>query len=150
CDVFICMSGVYVHAPRFARWWYGARIVLHRGSRHILSQQKILADLPRAQQVTTFIVQRELAGYRIADKIAIPSGHVAESFLPWPKLARKLFVSPYGVDLAQFPLHTNTPTSEPTLLFVGNWSLRKGVDVLVHAVKTLDGVRLVHVGALAD
>src|SRR5262249_48838422 len=33
CDVFICLSGIYLHAPRFAQWRYGARVVLHRGSR---------------------------------------------------------------------------------------------------------------------
>ena len=82
CDVFICMSGMYLQAPRFAQWRYGARVILHRGSRHILSQSEILARLPRAQQVTPFMVRRELKGYAIADRIAVPSTQVAESFAP--------------------------------------------------------------------
>src|SRR5439155_8388806 len=125
-------------------------VILHRGSRHILSQRDILARLPRAQQVTSFIVRRELRGYTIADKIAVPSAHVAESFAPWPEHARKLFLSPYGVDLDQFPLRTGTLPSEPTVLFVGTWSYQKGVDVLTEAIKEMDGVRLIHVGALGD
>src|SRR5215469_9525117 len=68
CDVFICMSGMYLQAPRFARWRYGARVILHRGSRHILSQREILASIAGAQQITRFVVRRELQGYEIADK----------------------------------------------------------------------------------
>ena len=150
CDVFICMSGMYVHAPRYAKWRYGAKVIVHRGSRHILSQKQILARVPQAQQVTPFIVRRELRGYAIADRIAIPSTHVAESFHPWSGLTQKLFLSPYGVNLDQFPLRTGSLPSDPTLLFVGHWSYRKGVDVLAQAIEAMDGVRLVHVGSLLD
>jgi starch synthase len=150
CDVFICMSGMYLEAMRFAQWRYGARVILHRGSRHILSQKEILSHLPEVRQVTSFTVRRELQGYALADKIAIPSSQVAESFSPWPEQARKLFLSPYGVDLDDFPLAARTLSSEPTLLFVGHWSYRKGVDVLAEAIKGMDGVRLIHVGALLD
>jgi glycosyltransferase involved in cell wall biosynthesis len=150
CDVFICMSGMYVQAPRFAQWRYGARVILHRGSRHILSQEEILADPRKGQQVSSFIVKRELLGYEIADRIAVPSVHVMESFEPWPQLACKLFIIPYGVDLDQFPLRSRSPTSEPSVLFVGTWSYRKGADLLSRAIQEMDGVRLIHVGALLD
>ena len=48
CDVFICMSGMYLQAPRFARWRYDAKLFVHRGSQHILAQDQILARLPEA------------------------------------------------------------------------------------------------------
>jgi starch synthase len=150
CDVFICMSGMYLHAPQFAKWRYGARVVLHRGSRHILSQREILASLPGAQQVTAFMIRRELKGYALADRIVVASAQVVESFAPWPEQACKLFLVPYGVDLDQFPLRTGRLPSEPTLLFVGQWSYRKGVDVLTEAIEAMDGVRLIHVGTLLD
>src|SRR5262249_2343648 len=150
CDVFICMSGMYVQAPRFAQRRYRAQVILHRGSRHILSQNQILAELPGAKQITPFAIQRELRGYAIADRIAVPSTHVVESFAPWPEQARKLFLSPYGVDLDQFPLRSGTLPSGPTVLFVGTWSYRKGVHVLTKAIREMDGVRLIHVGALGD
>jgi starch synthase len=150
CDVFICMSGIYLQAPRFAKWRYGAGVILHRGSRHILSQSEILAALPGAQQVTPFAIHRELLGYQLADRISVPSKHVMESFALWPECAYKLCVSPYGVDLNQFPLDTRTLPQQPTVLFVGNWSYQKGVDVLTEALGKLDGVRLIHVGALVD
>jgi starch synthase len=150
CDVLICMSGIFVQAPRFARWRYGAKIILHRGSRHILSQKEILANLPKAEQVAAFTVRRELLGYELADKIAIPSSHVMESFSAWPKLAHKLFVSSYGVDLEQFPIRTGPWPSEPTVLFIGTWSFQKGADLVTQAVLGLDGVRLKHVGPVGD
>jgi starch synthase len=150
CDVFICMSGMYLQAPRFAQWRYGARVILHRGSMHILSQHEILASIPGAQQVTPFAVRRELEGYAIADRICVPSTHVVESFSSWPEHARKLFVSPYGVDLNQFPLCSRTLPTKPTVLFVGNWSYQKGADVLTKAIQQMEGVQLFHVGALTD
>ena len=151
CNVFICMSGMYLLAARFARWRYGALIHLHRSSRHILSQQKILEGLPHARQVSNFMVRRELAGYSIADYIIVPSIHVTESFVSWPEFVSKLFLNPLGVDIDQFPRQKKTrPSKQPTVLFVGQWSYRKGVDVLVGAIKAMAGVRLIHVGALAD
>ena len=150
CDVFVCMSGMYLSAPRFAKWRYGALVVLHRASRHILSQRDILARLSKAKQVTPFMVRRELQGYAIADRIAVPSFHVVESFAPWPEHAWKLFLNPFGVALEQFPLRGGPLPPEPTVLFVGHWSYQKGVDVLAEAISEMEGVRLVHVGALVD
>jgi alpha-maltose-1-phosphate synthase len=151
CDVFICMSGLYFHAARYAKWRYGALIHLHRSSRHIVSQREILAEFPTARQVTSFMVKREIRGYGIADHIIVPSSHVVESFSRWPKLYRKLFLNPLGVDIDQFPMSRGQNSSrEPTVLFVGQWSYRKGVDVLVRAIEALDDVRLIHVGALTD
>jgi glycosyltransferase involved in cell wall biosynthesis len=151
CDVFICMSGMYLWAAWFAKWKYGALIHLHRSSRHILSQQEILARLPGSVQVSPFMVQRELKGYQIADRIIVPSTHVVESFAAWPKLSGKLFLNPLGVDINQFPLRQSTPPGNlPTVIFVGQWSYRKGVDVLVEAMHPMSEIRLIHVGALSD
>ena len=151
CEIFICMSGMYVLAARFAKWRYGAIIHLHRSSRHILSQKEILENLPAAQQVSPFMVRRELEGYVIADHIIVPSTHVVESFEPWPASFKKLFLNPLGVDIDQFPLRPDTPRlGQPMILFVGQWSFRKGADVLVEAVRMMRGVRVLHVGALSD
>jgi len=151
CDVFIAMSGMYLEAARYAKRRFGAQVWLERGSRHILSQRDILRELG-ARQPSDFIVARELEGYDLADRIVVPSSHVVESFAEKaPELAAKLFVNPYGVDLGQFPARAAPPPAEPRkVLFVGGWSRRRGVDVLVEAVRRLDGVRLLHVGGLVD
>jgi alpha-maltose-1-phosphate synthase len=151
CDVFICMSGMYLEAALEARRRYGARIWLERGSRHILSQDEILSVIPGAERPTTLTVDRELAGYALADKIVIPSKHVDDSFRIDACAHRKLFRNPYGVDLKMFPQRlARLPNNPFTLLFVGRWSLQKGCDVLVAAVKRTPGVRLLHVGGMGD
>jgi alpha-maltose-1-phosphate synthase len=151
CEVFICMSGIYLWAAKYARWRYGARIHLHRSSRHILSQRDILSKIPDARQVSDFIVARELAGYDLCDQIIVPSQHVAESFSPWPQHAAKIFLNPLGVDLDDFPTSVRPREDAPAIvLFVGQWSFRKGVDVLVEAIASLPFCRLIHVGALSD
>lgn len=152
CDVFICMSGMYLGAARHAKERFGARVYLERGSQHIVAQRSILEDLGAARKPSDFIVERECAGYELADRIAVPSSAVVVSFeTTAPHLKPKLFVNPYGVDLDLFPQRMGPrPAGPPRVIFVGGWSLRKGVDVLVRAVRALPGVRLCHVGGVVD
>jgi glycosyltransferase involved in cell wall biosynthesis len=143
------MSGIYLEAARFAKKRFGAAIWAERGSRHILSQDDILAVIPGADRPSSLAVDRELAGYALADRIVIPSLHVEESFRRDPAAHAKLFRNPYGVDLAMFPsVMRSSSDEELSLLFVGTWSLRKGCDLLASAVRTA-GVRLVHVGSIS-
>ena len=151
CDVFICMSGIYLEAARFAKERFGATIWLHRGSRHILSQDEILAAVPGAERPSPLAIRRELEGYGLADRVVVPSRHVAESFRQHRPIFGKLFYNPYGVDLAMFPLCVKKAPTEPvSFLFVGLWCLRKGCDLLAEAVRKVPGVRLTHVGAVGD
>jgi alpha-maltose-1-phosphate synthase len=151
CDVFICMSGVYLEAACFARQHYGATIWLERASRHILSQDEILAAIPSAERPSPLAIRRELAGYALADRVVIPSHHVRESFRRDDATHTKLFYNPYGVDLAMFPLRPERRPSEPfSFLFVGSWCLRKGCDLLIEAITRAPGARLIHVGAIGD
>ena len=76
CDVFICMSGMYLQAPRFARWRYGARIILHRGSRHIRVSKR---DFVPSSWSSTGHVLRDAAGieglcYIRSDRRAVHPG----------------------------------------------------------------------------
>ena len=153
CDVFIGMSGVAVESARVARDRFGARIYIERGSRHISSQKAILEELRArgfaSETVPEWIEERELEGYGLADRVVVPSVHVEQSFKDQGFPAEKLFRNPYGVDLSQFP-PTTAPSGMPTILFVGAWSYRKGVDVLVDAWRQLGHVRLLHVGPVVD
>lgn len=151
CDVFGCMSGMYLLAPRFAKMRYGAKIVVYRASSHAFVQKELLSQNPQGQQISSFMIKRELKGYEIADVIDVPSKHVVKSFAAWPEHARKVVQNPYGVDIDQFPLNdrSNLPTA-PTVIFVGHWSYRKGVDILVNAMEEMANARLIHVGAILD
>jgi glycosyltransferase involved in cell wall biosynthesis len=151
CDVFICMSGIYLEAARFAKERYGAAIWLHRGSRHILSQDEILAAVPGAERPSPLAIQRELEGYGLADRIVIQAAHVEESFRCDPGAHDKLFRNPTGTNLLMFPVRPDKLTLEPfSLLYVGSWSLRKGCDILAKAVRRVAGIQLRHVGAIGD
>jgi glycosyltransferase involved in cell wall biosynthesis len=157
CDVLIGMSQMSAAAMRSARRRFGARAVLERGSRHIASQREILEGIPGTisgtRPVPNWAVQRELAEYEIADVITVPSRHVERSFVERGVAPWKLFRNPYGVDLDMFPATAAPPPDAPPIvIMVGEWSLRKGCDVLADAWRRLaaDGLRLVHVGSLGD
>ncbi len=150
CDVFICMSGVYLEAAIAARRRYDALIYLERGSRHILSQHEILAAISGADTPPAFAIRRELQGYQLADRIVVPSMHAEESFVERGIAHERLFRNPYGVNLEMFPLTPAATGIPPTVLFVGTWCLQKGCDELVAAVRRLPGVHLLHVGSIGD
>jgi alpha-maltose-1-phosphate synthase len=150
CDVFIFMSGIFLEAPLYARHRFGAKLIIERGSHHILSQRRILAATAGAYVPNDYDVERELRGYEIADIISIPSRQASASFECDPSASAKLIVNPYGVDLRQFPLRSPARLRRKTVLFVGNWTLQKGVDVLSAAIEQLSDVFLVHVGAVGD
>jgi glycosyltransferase involved in cell wall biosynthesis len=100
--------------------------------------------------VPDWAVDRELAGYGLADVVAVPSRHVAESFVERGFPADKLFRNPFGTSLETFH-STVSPAGPPTILMTGTWSLQKGCDVLVEAWRRLPaGTRLLHVGAVGD
>lgn len=150
CDVLVAMSGMFLATLHAAKRRYSARVVLERGSRHILSQDRILRGMPHGEGADALSIPREVAGYDFADFISVPSRHVAESFVEFGIPQRKLLVNPYGCDLSMFPPTLRSGPRQRTILFVGTWSLRKGCDVLVQAWRMLDDVRLVHVGAVDD
>jgi glycosyltransferase involved in cell wall biosynthesis len=75
---------------------------------------------------------------------------VVDSFLERGFTAGKLFRNPYGVDLKMFPPICVNRHSVPAIIFVGTWSWRKGVDVLLAAFNLLNGVRLIHVGPVSE
>src|SRR5205814_1039883 len=145
------MSGIYLEAARYAKRRYHATIWLHRGSRHILSQDEILAALPGAERPSPLAIRRELEGYALADRIVIQSAHVEESFRRDAIAHKKLFRNPTGTNLTMFRARIDMPRRDLfSALFVGNWSLRKGCDILAEAIMQIPGVRLTHVGPIGD
>src|ERR1039458_9554555 len=151
CDIFIGMSGLCLKSAQMAREKYGVKIVLERGSRHILSQKEILEAIPGMEKpaVPEFNVRRELWGYKFANVVSIPSRHVERSFLERGFPKEKLFRNPYGVDLTMFPPTPKPHNKLPTLLFAGTWCLRKGCDVLAEAIEGQPW-KLIHVGSAGD
>ena len=151
CDVLIAMSGGFLRSINKAKS-QGSIIIVERGSKHILEQKRILDELkmihPKINTVHDIDVKRELEGYEIADYVAIPSQHVLHSFAVHHYPMKKLFLNPYGVDVSMF--HPSREVEKKyDLIMVGGWSLQKGCDLIIDAVRKT-GLCLLHVGALVD
>jgi len=147
CDVLIGLSALTVETACVARQKYGAKIVLERGSRHVLSQSELLAGGGKA--LGKAYVERELAGYELADYIALPSGHTVESFVERGFDQARLFKNPYGVDL-RFFRPSPRPTGAIRLLYVGGWTFQKGCDAFTDVLRAHPELALTHVGMPGD
>lgn len=149
-DVVIAMSGIFYEALIYLKKKHGSLICLHRGSKHILVQEKILAQFHQAEKPTKYIIARELKGYLFADFIVVPSEHARDSFKIEHHIYSKCVVLPYGVDLKTFPLkHRNKVIDSPKGLFVGLWSYQKGCDLIYKSVRDKE-YHLTHVGDIGD
>lgn len=152
CDAFVAMSGMGVRSLDAAKRRYHAKVFLERLSTHVLTQREILEAIPGMRNpVPDYVVDRELAGYGLADVIGVPATHVADSFVERGFTPSRLFRNPFGARIDVFkPTVTPQAAAPKTILMAGAWSLRKGCDVLVEAWRSLPGTRLLHVGAVAD
>ncbi len=157
-DVFVGWSGSTLASLARARE-LGMLACVERGSTHILHQRDLLAAeyerwglagrLPDAR-----VVERELAEYELADRIVVPTEHVASTFVRRGVPRERLLQVPYGVSLDAFrapatPREANSPF---VLMHCGNVSLRKGCHYLVDAFLRLrlPGARLVFVGPVSE
>ncbi len=122
CDAFIFMSGVYVEAARAARQRHGAKLVTVRSSEHIQTVHALLTQSGSRDVPSKVTVERELAGYEIADMIDVPSEHVRQTFLAHPGYGTKAVCNPIGTDLSQFPLSARCRVAPPVrAIFAGQW-----------------------------
>tara|TARA_B100000405_G_scaffold28711_1_gene20402 strand:+ start:260 stop:1396 length:1137 start_codon:yes stop_codon:yes gene_type:complete len=141
CDVLVGWSSATLEAIPVAHN-RGARVVIERGSSHILHQTNVLSEL-YAQHGREFdgtssrIIERELAEYEAADLIAVPSTYAAETFTAHGVAAEKISVNPYGVDLNLFSPSLTVNRARAQILFVGRVGLRKGILELLHAFSGL-------------
>jgi glycosyltransferase involved in cell wall biosynthesis len=135
-DIFVGLSSGTLHSLRRAKR-LGAITVLERGSTHMLHQRRLLTEEYerlgiRATIVHPRVVDKELAEYREADFISVPSTYVKRSFLDQGIDEHKLIQNPYGVNLTYFyPLPKQDQIFR--VIHCGNLSVRKGVHYLLQA-----------------
>ena len=144
CDIYIGLSSMAIRSARAAKERFGATVIIERASRHVLSQQQLLQN-DKDGGLSSYYIERELESYAEADYISVLSGHARDSFVDRGFDPSRLFCNPLGVDLNQFQ-PTSRPDGPLKLLFVGAWSYRKGVDLLVAALKQRPDWALTHVG----
>ena len=160
CDIFIGMSGICVESAKSAQEKYGALTFIERGRMHILSQRQILEAIEVKGEgrrnkkiidtVSDITVTREQIGYQLATRIVVPSQHAKISFEEQGMDADQIFKNPYGVDLNMFSPTAVNEDLPPTIIYVGNWTYQKGVDILVDVWKSIGNVKLLHVGSVGD
>jgi len=146
-DIFIGLSGMAVESAKQAKL-YGAKIIIERGSSHVLEQERLVKK--QNQGLSAFYIERELESYRTADYITVLSTHAAQSFVDNGFDKNKIFINPLGVDLEKFKNSDRPQNTSFNILFVGGWSYRKGVDLLVKAINENPQWTLTHVGMVVD
>jgi len=149
CDVFIGLSGVNVKSFLLSKKKYNAITICERGSAHVLSQKKLITQQGK-QTLPNQYIEREIAGYHLADYITIPSIFSKNTFIQNNVPIEKLFVNNYGVDLLRFnsinKLQKKRIDKRINALFVGGWSYQKGVDLLEEALEIDDNLHITHIG----
>lgn len=157
-DIFVGWSSFSLHALKRARD-LGARIVVERGSSHILYQDKILKEeyARWGIQPTPFdvphprIIEKELQEYAEADYISIPSSFVKKTFIERDIPEKKLIQIPYGVDLSMF--HQSPKRDKVFRVIVrANLTLRKGIQYILPAFADLrlQNAELLLIGSVSE
>ena len=151
CDVFIGHSPMHLKSLLVAKNKFNATVFLERGTSHVLNFIDLLKENPlKKSTISEKNIQRDLAGYEHADYISIPSNYVAESFVRHGIPKKKLFVNPYGVDLTDFQPTELDAKSHFDMIFVGQWSYRKGADLMIELCKKNPELSLIHLGTVGD
>ena len=119
----------------------GVMKILDRGSTHTLSNIKLNKLAAEYHNIKwephpKLFIERELREYDLADKILIPSSFVKQTFIENGISADKLMQILYAVGAKKFTkLKVNSEKMETAVLFVGQISPRKGIGVLLNAMK---------------
>jgi glycosyltransferase involved in cell wall biosynthesis len=140
-QVLDALSGWGLEAGKFVQQQGGVHLC-NRGSTHILFQKEILEEeyarwgAPPPDGFPYWVVARETGEYQAADAVVVPSRFARRTFEEKGVPPDKVFVCPYGVDLSLFHPF---PKADRTfrVLFVGAFSIRKGLGYLFEAVRPL-------------
>lgn len=136
-DAFIALSGTGGKAGPIIQA-RGGRWLCDRGSTHHRWQIRTIGEefarwglaMPTAWSART---ERECEEYAGADRVVVPSDFVKNTFVEEGVSAEKVEIVPYGANLARFrPAGAPSP-DDFTILFVGQFGLRKGAPYLLDA-----------------
>jgi len=137
CDLYVGLSGSALPAGIKAHQ-RGAKFVCDRGSSHIRMQDDLLREeyalwnMP-FDGIDPRTIAREESEYEEADCITVPSTFAYRTFIDKGVPINKLSLLPYGVNLSRFQPVDKPDSQRFDILFVGEMSLRKGIQYLVQA-----------------
>jgi len=135
-DIFIGWSSFSLRCMRKARN-LGAKIIIERGSSHILYQQSILKEESLLlgvcpPKMSARIIKKELKEYEEADYIEVPSSFAKRTFLDYGIDEKKLITGLIGVDTREFSSIAKRD-GVFRIIYCGTLSIRKGVHYLLEA-----------------
>lgn len=139
-DVFVGMPGT---SEASFRTRSDALRVLHQvdGHAHV---RNVALDAHFGRDAARERVPRDLAGridreIHMAEVVLVPSHFVRQQLTKAGVDDAKILCVPYGVDTSRFAAHATARTEgRRRLLYVGQVSYRKGVPILVNAVRGMD------------
>ena len=146
CDIYIGLGTAYLKSFKYAKKEFNAITILEWGSKHVDEQQRILKSIGAPTNVEYFN-KRSRDAYEVVDYISIATQHVLNSFLKYGFNRDKFIVNPYGVDLSMFSYIPRKKIYD--VIMVGNWSMQKGCDLIVEAIKH-SNYKFLHVGSIVD
>ena len=94
-------------------------------------------------------IKMDKAQYNNADYILVGSNYVKKSFVDNGFPSKQIIVNNYGMHLDYFKPTKLDSKEIYDLIMVGNWSKRKGCDVLIEVCKKYN-YSLLHIGAISD
>lgn len=146
CDVFIGQVPMQVVSSRVAKK-RGALVIIESGLSHIVEYNHYLNKFG-IQQGELIGTQRYHKCYNSADYITVASEFVQNGFVKNRINLNRLFVNPYGVsfDFFQPTILSDNPFD---IIIVGQWSKRKGSNLIIEAARDLN-LKVLHVGKIAD
>lgn len=142
CDIFHAWRNYSSCAGKKAKK-FGAKLVVENASSHPLIQNKLLKE-EYAKYGLTFepfdkkTLKQAIKELNNADYIKIPSDFVEKSFLDQGFSKEKLIKIPFGVDLKAFSTEKEKHDKKFRAIFVGQVTLRKGIQYLLEAWSELN------------
>ena len=139
-DVIIVNAGYALEIFQNEKF-LGVKKILDRGSTHAVSNIQLNRLAAEYHSVIwnsngKQFLSRELLEYSIADRILVPTTFVENTFTENGIAKEKMIKIPYPLSLKKFDgLITTTKGRSNAVLYVGTISPRKGIGVLVDAMK---------------
>ena len=140
CDIFHGWNSQSLYSLKEAKK-RGIVTIVERSSSHILTQMELIKEEYKTYGIKlkpelNIVIERCLKEYEIADYTSVPSRFVYDSFLKRGFDRKKLIFIPLGVDTERYrPGEKRDKIFR--ILFMGQISLRKGVQYLLKAFSEL-------------
>lgn len=140
CDIFHGWNSQCLFSLREAQR-RGIVTVVERSSSHILTQMELIKEEYETHDIRLkpeldVVIERCLKEYEVADYISVPSRFVYDSFLKRSFDRKRLILIPLGIEIEKYQ-----PGEKKDrifrVLFMGQVSLRKGVQYLLKAFSEL-------------